>query len=111
MAPSASLSRPADDAANLVATKLAFKLPHAEKTAGRVIPINHGPQSKVDFGAEVYGIDLNKFTDADFEFISNALHKHKVLVFKEQPELLDPRQQYKLTARQVISSQERKLFK
>ncbi len=100
MAPAAILTPTSADIANpLVATKLPFKLPHAEKTAGRVVPINHGPKSKVAFGAEVYGIDLNKFTDADFEFISDALHKHKVLVFKEQPKLLDPRQQYKLTAR------------
>jgi hypothetical protein len=75
---------------HLIAEKSEFTLPHAEKSAGRIVPIEHGPDSKVDFGAYVYGIDLNKFTDADFELISDALHKHKLLVFKEQPQMLAP---------------------
>lgn len=65
---------------------------------GKVVPIQHPSSSKVDFGAEVYGIDLNNFSDADFEFISNTLHCHKLLVFKEQPAMLEPQQQYKLTS-------------
>lgn len=73
-------------------------LPHGTTTKGQVIPIEHGPQSNVDFGALVYGIDLNNFTDIDFDFISDALHKHKLLVFKEQPEMLKPQQQYLLTS-------------
>ena len=73
-------------------------LPHSEKTTGRLELIQHGPESKVDFGAMVYGIDLNTFTDADFEFISDALHRHKLLVFKEQPEMLLPQQQYRFTS-------------
>ena len=72
--------------------KIHFDLPHAALSRGRVVPIEH--TSSVDFGAEVYGIDLNNFTDADFALISDALHKHKLLVFKEQPAMLDPRQQY-----------------
>lgn len=76
-----------------------LELPHAETTNGRVVPIQHPEASKVDFGAEIYGIDLNKLTDADFEFVSNALHKWKLLVFKEQPEMLEPQKQYLLTAR------------
>ncbi|KAK7217141.1 hypothetical protein V2G26_005144 [Clonostachys chloroleuca] len=83
---------------HLIAGKSEFTLPHAEKSAGRIVPIEHGPDSKVDFGAYVYGIDLNMFTDADFEFISDALHKHKLLVFKEQPQMLAPQQQYMLTS-------------
>jgi xanthine dioxygenase len=79
--------------------KLAYQLPHAEKTTGRLIPIQHGKGSKVDFGAEIYGINLNNFTDADFSFISDSLHKHKMLVFKEQPQMLTPQQQYRLTSR------------
>ena len=74
-------------------------LPHARSTTGRVVPIKHAASSKVDFGAEVYGIDLNNFTDADFDFISPALHSHKLLVFKEQPRMLTPQQQYSLTSR------------
>ncbi|KLU88281.1 hypothetical protein MAPG_07268 [Magnaporthiopsis poae ATCC 64411] len=73
-------------------------LPHAERSEGRLVPIAHGNGSKVDFGAEVYGIDLNRFTDADFDFISDALHRHKMLVFKDQPEMLTPQQQYLLTS-------------
>ncbi|CAI6340532.1 unnamed protein product [Periconia digitata] len=82
----------------LAATKEKLVLPHAENTTGRAVPIEHGPSSQVDFGAEIYGIDLNNFTDADFKFISDALHVHKMLVFKEQPQMLTPQQQYKLTS-------------
>ncbi|KAK3066183.1 hypothetical protein LTR53_017571 [Teratosphaeriaceae sp. CCFEE 6253] len=73
-------------------------LRHSDQSTGRIVPIIHGPTSKVDFGAEVYGIDLNDFSDADFAFISDALHRHKLLVFKEQPAMLKPQQQYKLTS-------------
>lgn len=62
-------------------------------------PMDHGLKSKVDFGAIVRGIDLNKLTDSDFDIIHEALHKHKLLVFKGQPEMLDPRKQYDLTRR------------
>ncbi|CAK7229234.1 hypothetical protein SCUCBS95973_007152 [Sporothrix curviconia] len=82
----------------LLPSKETFTLPHADASAGRVEHIQHAEGSKVDFGALVYGIDLNNFTDADFEFISDALHKHKLLVFKEQPQMLRPQQQYRLTA-------------
>jgi alpha-ketoglutarate-dependent taurine dioxygenase len=75
-----------------------FNLPHAITTTGRAVPIEHPESSAVDFGAEIYGIDLNDFTDADFEFISDALHRHKLLVFKEQPQMLTPQQQYRLTS-------------
>jgi alpha-ketoglutarate-dependent taurine dioxygenase len=75
-----------------------FDLPHASTTTGRAVPIEHPETSAVDFGAEIYGIDLNNFTDADFEFISTALHKHKLLAFKDQPQILTPQQQYRLTS-------------
>lgn len=84
---------------SLMPEKTQFELPHAETSTGRVVPLEHSAESRVDFGAEVYGIDLNNFTDADFNFISDALHKHKLLVFKEQPQMLKPQQQYKLTSR------------
>ncbi|KXS93680.1 hypothetical protein AC578_3183 [Pseudocercospora eumusae] len=58
---------------------LLLKLETPTQSNGRVVPIKHSAPSKVVFGAEVYGIDLNNFTDADFEFISDALHKHKLL--------------------------------
>ncbi|KIW04214.1 uncharacterized protein PV09_04522 [Verruconis gallopava] len=81
-----------------VLQRVKVELPHGTTTKGRLVPIEHAPGSKVDFGALVYGIDLNNFTKADFEFISDALHKHKLLVFKEQPEMLKPQQQYLLTS-------------
>ncbi|KKY15334.1 putative alpha-ketoglutarate dependent xanthine dioxygenase [Phaeomoniella chlamydospora] len=84
--------------ARLVARKMDITLPHADKTNGRVVPIQHPAESKVDFGADVYGIDLNRLTDSDFEFVSDALHRYKVLVFKEQPQMLSPHKQYLLTA-------------
>src|SRR3954465_834096 len=84
---------------HLKAEKPILDLPHAETSTGRVVPIKHSEGSKADFGAEIYGVDLNNFTDADFEFISDALHKWKLLVFKEQPEMLKPQQQYLLTAK------------
>jgi hypothetical protein len=79
--------------------------PEAETSNGRVVPIQHSEGNKVDFGAEIYGIDLNNFTSADFALISDALHKHKLLVFKEQPQMLTPQQQYRLTAWYDISTQ------
>ena len=84
---------------HLKAEKPILDLPHADTTTGRIVPIQHAEGSKVNFGAEIYGIDLNSFTDADFTFISETLHKWKMLVFKEQPEMLTPQQQYKLTAK------------
>lgn len=77
-------------------------LPHAPTSNGRVVPFKHN--NHADFGAEVHGIDLNNFSDADFDFISDALHKHKLLVFKGQPEMLKPQQQYRLTSSYVSLS-------
>ena len=65
----------------------------------KIVPLQHGPKSNVDFGATINGIDLNQLTDSDFEVIHEALHKHKLLVFKGQPEMLLPQNQYGLTRR------------
>lgn len=78
--------------------KVTVVLPHSTSSNGRVVEIEHKEGADPGFGAQVYGIDLNNFSDADFEFISNALHKHKLLVFKEQPQMLKPQQQYLLTS-------------
>lgn len=78
--------------------KVKVDLPTASKTTGRVEPIKHVPGNKAGFGALVHGIDLNNFTNVDFEFISDALHNHKLLVFKNQPQMLKPQQQYLLTS-------------
>ncbi|KAL5343443.1 putative dioxygenase [Aspergillus crustosus] len=75
-----------------------YSPPSASSSNGQVVPIRHKAGSKADFGAEIYGIELNNFTSADFEFISDALHRHKLLVFKEQKAMLKPQQQYRLTA-------------
>jgi hypothetical protein len=79
-----------------------YRPPSASRSNGRVVPIKH--ETQVDFGAEVYGIDLNNFTSADFDLISDALHRHKLLVFKEQPEMLTPQQQYRLTSWYVLNA-------
>jgi hypothetical protein len=81
-----------------LAQKVKAVLPHATISSGRVVPIEHGEGNEAGFGALVYGIDLNNFSDADFEFISDALHKYKLLCFKEQPQMLKPEQQYLLTS-------------
>ena len=83
----------------LKADSAASTLRHSDASNGMVVPIIHKGGSQVDFGAEVYGIDLNDFSDADFALIHNALHEHKLLVFKRQPAMLKPQQQYKLTSR------------
>ncbi|KAL4962755.1 TauD/TfdA dioxygenase family protein [Aspergillus stella-maris] len=80
--------------------------PESTTSNGRIVPIQHAEGSKADFGAEVYGADLNNFTSADFDLISDALHRHKLLVFKEQPEMLTPQQQYRLTSWYDTSSSE-----
>ncbi|KAL3422670.1 alpha-ketoglutarate dependent xanthine dioxygenase [Phlyctema vagabunda] len=65
-----------------------------------VEPMDHGPNSNVHFGATVWGIDLNqRLKDSDFSIIHEALHKHKLLVFKGQPNMLLPQKQYELTRR------------
>jgi hypothetical protein len=91
-------------------------MPHATQKSGvRVVPLVHGKDKHgVDFGAEVYGVDLNSFSgnsdcsvvrgslltssqEEEFKVIEAALYEHKVLIFKEQPGMLHPSQQYKLT--------------
>jgi hypothetical protein len=41
-----------------------LKMPHATNSNGvRIVPIVHGKDKDgLDFGAEVYGVDLNNFT-------------------------------------------------
>jgi hypothetical protein len=42
---------------------------------------------------------LTKYSsDDDFKVIEDALHIHKLLIFKAQPAMLLPQQQYKLTS-------------
>ena len=65
----------------------------------QVEPMQHEPKSNVDFGAPVRGIDFTNLTGSDFEIIHEAQHKHKLLVFKGQPEMLHPQKPYDLTRR------------
>lgn len=52
--------------------------------------------SKLDFGAEVRGADLENLNETDFEVIRRALYENQVVVFKGQ-QGLSPRAQYELT--------------
>lgn len=94
-------------------------MPHSTEPQGiKIVPHVLGKdKSGVKFGATVTGVDLNKFTgkyahhlgctrfqwrtkdvaDDEFKIIEEALYTHKILVFKEQPTMLLPSQQYKLT--------------
>jgi hypothetical protein len=85
-----------DEGPKILTVREVYQPPSANSSNGRVVPIKH--ENQVDFGAEIYGIDLNNFTSADFDLISDALHRHKLLVFKEQPQMLTPQQQYRLTS-------------
>jgi len=69
-----------------------------KKTGIQIIPLKYEAGKKVDFGAEVFGVDLNNFTDEEFKIIEDGLYKYKVLTFKDQPANLEPSQQYKLTS-------------
>ncbi|KAL2817055.1 hypothetical protein BDW59DRAFT_166090 [Aspergillus cavernicola] len=54
--------------------------------------------SDIDFGAVITNADLENLTDDDFTIISEALHKHLVVVIKNQ-QTLTPKAQYELTKR------------
>jgi alpha-ketoglutarate-dependent taurine dioxygenase len=56
------------------------------------------PDSAVDFGVEIYNVDLEALTDADFETIRTALYTSHVVVLKNQADL-SPKAQYQLTKR------------
>jgi len=52
--------------------------------------------SDIDFGAELYGADLENVSEIDFEVIRRALYEHQVVIFKNQQDL-SPQAQYELT--------------
>ena len=54
--------------------------------------------SKIDFGAEVRGADLETISQTDFEIIRKALYEHQVIIFKNQQHVA-PVAQYELTRR------------
>ncbi|QDS74557.1 hypothetical protein FKW77_007936 [Venturia effusa] len=55
-------------------------------------------RSGVNFGASISGLDIENLTDADFEFIKNALYNHQVVVLKNQGHV-SPKAQFELTQR------------
>ncbi|KAL5339032.1 taurine catabolism dioxygenase [Aspergillus crustosus] len=64
-------------------------------TVERLTP---APGSDIDFGAVITNADLENLTDDTFASISEALHKHLVVVIKNQQQLT-PKAQYELTQR------------
>ncbi|KKK24950.1 hypothetical protein P175DRAFT_0454779 [Aspergillus ochraceoroseus IBT 24754] len=63
-----------------------------------VEPLSPPAGSDIDFGAVVTNVDLENLTDDAFDIISDALHKHLVVVVKNQHNLT-PKAQYALTRR------------
>ncbi|KAJ5464372.1 Alpha-ketoglutarate-dependent xanthine dioxygenase xanA [Penicillium daleae] len=63
-----------------------------------VKPIQPPSGSKIDFGAQIDGIDLENISDEQFATIRNALYHHHVIVFKNQ-DSISPKAQYELTKR------------
>jgi len=63
-----------------------------------VRPIAIPSTSAVDFGVEIYNVDLENLTDDEFQLIRNAVYLHHVVVLKNQSGL-SPKAQYKLTQR------------
>ncbi|TKY85306.1 hypothetical protein EX895_005468 [Sporisorium graminicola] len=69
-------------------------LPSASAITVQSLPLSKG--SKVDFGAQICGADLENISAADFDVIRNALYTHQLVVFKDQAQL-SAEAQYNLT--------------
>ncbi|KAJ5952337.1 uncharacterized protein N7479_010750 [Penicillium vulpinum] len=61
-------------------------------------PVTKPDDSRVDFGAELTGFDIETMTDNDFDFLRRTLYENQVVVIKNQGKL-SPRAQYELTRR------------
>ncbi|PYH95624.1 Clavaminate synthase-like protein [Aspergillus ellipticus CBS 707.79] len=61
-------------------------------------PIPKAPESEVDFGVEVRGLDLENLSETDFKSLRTILYTHQVVVIKNQ-QSLTPAAQYTLTRR------------
>ncbi|KAJ5087124.1 Taurine catabolism dioxygenase TauD/TfdA [Penicillium angulare] len=61
-------------------------------------PICRPSGSRVDFGAELSGIDVETMSDDEFHILRQALYENQVLVLRNQMSL-SPRRQYELTRR------------
>lgn len=53
--------------------------------------------SKINFGAKVEGVDIERLSEEDFKAIHDALYEHQVLLFKDQGHVT-PKAQYLLTS-------------
>ncbi|KAJ5532186.1 Taurine catabolism dioxygenase TauD/TfdA [Penicillium frequentans] len=61
-------------------------------------PLSPPNASKIDFGVELTGMDLEAMNDDDFTILRQALYENQVVVIKNQGNLT-PRAQYELTRR------------
>jgi xanthine dioxygenase len=66
---------------------------HSQITVHKLTPPKG---SKIDFGAEIRGADLENITPSDFEVIRRALNENQIIIFKNQQDL-SPKAQYELT--------------
>ena len=73
-------------------------MPHATESFPTVHPITHGPNSKLNLGAEIRNANLEHLDDEGFAVIEKALYEHNVVLFKSQQSLA-PKFQYELTKR------------
>ncbi|KUJ07214.1 Clavaminate synthase-like protein [Mollisia scopiformis] len=64
----------------------------------KVTPITPSAGSKVDYGAIVTGLDLKNLDDASFKALEDAIYTHKVVVVKDQQDLV-PLKQFELIHR------------
>ncbi|PSN69840.1 Clavaminate synthase-like protein [Corynespora cassiicola Philippines] len=71
-------------------------MPHSTESPITVHKLAPPEGSKIDFGAEIRGADLENITPSDFSTIRTALFTHHLLLFKNQ-QSLSPKAQYELT--------------
>ncbi|WFC97286.1 hypothetical protein MBRA1_003952a, partial [Malassezia brasiliensis] len=62
----------------------------------QVKPFTPAAGSKVNFGAQIDGVDLQNISEEEFKTIHDALYKHHVILFKNQGHVT-PKAQYELT--------------
>ncbi|KAI1373805.1 hypothetical protein F4677DRAFT_189645 [Hypoxylon crocopeplum] len=73
-------------------------MPHATSSNITVTPLEHGPESKVNFGATITGVDLNDLDEPSFQAIREAIYRHNVVVVRDQ-HALHPTKQFEFMSR------------
>lgn len=68
------------------------------KTGFQTHPISTPPNSTIDFGIEVTGLDLQTISDSDFSLLHRTLYENQVVLIRNQHHLT-PAAQYALTRR------------